>query len=176
MRTPDQEAESTSEMILLATSYRFECTLFRNLKLWWQPRSTERYNLVKQQLCRAMCEIDKLFNRAIASGTLRDLPVSLFVSISKLCLCEAIANSNSSKSCIPMVLALYTEMALDASETEANRSMALVYIHQDMLLLNELRDFPLIQRAVSIFEVVLEQKDLFKSVRERVLKSGGLLS
>lgn len=49
---------------------------------------------------------------------------------------------------------------MDANELPMTRSMARLQAHQKMLLLRRLQDFPVLERAVPVFEWVLSQKDL----------------
>lgn len=62
---------------------------------------------------------------------------------------------------IPMLLALHIETALDTSESDLIRSMARISIGQSMLALGELKEIPVIKRAIPIFEMVLAKKNLY---------------
>ena len=62
---------------------------------------------------------------------------------------------------IPMLLALHIETALDTSETDLIRSMARISIGQSLLALGELKEIPVIKRAIPIFEMVLAKKNLY---------------
>lgn len=62
---------------------------------------------------------------------------------------------------IPTLLALHIESALDTSETDLIRSMSRISIGQTILVLNELREIPVIKRAIPIFEMVLAKKNLY---------------
>lgn len=62
---------------------------------------------------------------------------------------------------IPTLLALHIESALDTSETDLVRSMSRISIGQTVLVLNELKEIPVIRRAIPIFEMVLAKKNLY---------------
>ncbi|KXH32951.1 hypothetical protein CSIM01_07578 [Colletotrichum simmondsii] len=97
---------------LIAASYRFECILYRTLKLHWKS-----------------------------------------IDISR--------NSN-----IPIALALHIETALDATESNATKSMSLIYIRQGLLILEQLKDSPVMKRVLSIFEWALTRSDLIPEVSQ----------
>lgn len=58
------------------------------------------------------------------------------------------------------LLALHIETALDADETEINRSMARISISQTILLLNQGREIPVLKRALPVFEEIIRKKNL----------------
>lgn len=62
---------------------------------------------------------------------------------------------------MPALLALHLEAALDASETELVRSMSRISISQTMLALNQLREIPVIKKAIPLFELILARKNLY---------------
>lgn len=66
----------------------------------------------------------------------------------------------SSITAMPTLLALHIESALDTSETDLIRSMSRLSISQTMLVLGELKEIPVIKRAIPIFEMVLSKKGL----------------
>lgn len=68
---------------LIAASYRFECILYRTLKLYWKPVDISRYDWAQGRLRCSIFELDTLFGRALASGELRSLPMSLCVFIAQ---------------------------------------------------------------------------------------------
>lgn len=65
--------------------------------------------------------------------------------------------------CVPTVLALHIEVALDASESDANRSRAHIYIRQGILFLKQREDLPTVRRTLGVLESVLAQKDLLST-------------
>ncbi|KAJ9143305.1 Fusaric acid cluster transcription factor FUB12 [Pleurostoma richardsiae] len=136
--------EAIWHTVLLATSYRFECIIYRLLRIWWQTKDPDRHWWAKKRLAAAMFELDTIIRRVVANGVLHKFPLSF-------------------KSCVPAVLALYIEVALDDSESDLTRSMARMHIIQGMLLLKQLQEFPSIQRALLAFDWVLTQKDLLSA-------------
>ncbi|EAU36048.1 predicted protein [Aspergillus terreus NIH2624] len=127
---------------LLGSSYRFESTICRSIRHAWQSRDTDRYEWAKARLRAAILELDAIARRISINGTIQKFPVSFMTAI-------------------PTLLALHIESALDTSETDLIRSMSRISIGQTMLVLNELREIPVIKRAMPIFEVVLAKKNLY---------------
>ncbi|KXH63636.1 hypothetical protein CNYM01_11731 [Colletotrichum nymphaeae SA-01] len=140
---------------LLAASYRFECIMYRTLKLHWKTVDTSRYDWARGRLRCSMFELDTLFGRALANGELRSLPMSF--------------NSN-----IPIALALHIETALDSAESNATKSMSLIYIRQGLLILEQLQDLPVMKRISSIFEWALSRLDLIPEVSQDKQVSDGI--
>ncbi|KAI5462052.1 hypothetical protein BGZ63DRAFT_423354 [Mariannaea sp. PMI_226] len=136
-----QHPENLWSTVLLAISYRFECILLRLLRLWWRRRNASWYEWAKKKLQSAIFELDTITGRTWLDGTLLTLPLSF-------------------KSCIHTALAIHIEMALDESGSEINRSMSQLSIQRSMLLLRELKDDPVLQQAIPIFERVLVQTNL----------------
>ncbi|KAH0424929.1 hypothetical protein CcaCcLH18_11249 [Colletotrichum camelliae] len=126
---------------LLAASYRLECILYRTLKFCWKTGDVTRHEWARARLRSSMFELNTLFGRTLANDQLRNLPMSF--------------NSN-----IPIALALHIEAALDATESNATKSMSLIYIRQGMLILEQLQDSPVMKRVLSIFEWALDRVDL----------------
>ncbi|KAJ6122689.1 hypothetical protein N7512_005154 [Penicillium capsulatum] len=126
---------------LLGSSYRFETTICRLIRNAWQSRDADRYTWAKERLHAAIFELDTIARRISAKGTIQKFPVS-FMTV------------------IPTLLALHIESALDTSETDLIRSMSRMSIGQTMLVLNELKEIPVIKRAIPIFEIVLAKKNL----------------
>lgn len=147
---------------LLGSSYRFESTICRSIRHAWQSRDTDRYEWAKARLRAAILELDAIARRISVNGTIQKFPVSLsvFNSFFFFLLLQS-SNSLSSMTAIPTLLALHIESALDTSETDLIRSMSRISIGQTMLVLNELREIPVIKRAMPIFEVVLAKKNLY---------------
>ncbi|KAG7055955.1 hypothetical protein JMJ77_0008406 [Colletotrichum scovillei] len=140
---------------LLAASYRFECILYRTIKLHWKTVDTSRYDWARGRLRCSLFELDTLFGRALANGELRSLPMSF--------------NSN-----IPIALALHIETALDSAESNATKSMSLIYIRQGLLILEQLQDLPVMKRISSIFEWALSRLDLIPEVSQDKQVSDGI--
>ncbi|KAL0776044.1 hypothetical protein CaCOL14_007331 [Colletotrichum acutatum] len=139
---------------LIAASYRFECILYRTLKLHWKSVDVSRHDWARGRLRCSMFELDTLFGRALANGELGSLPMSF--------------NSN-----IPIALALHIETALDAVESNATKSMSLIYIRQGLLILEQLQDLPVMKRILSIFEWALNRLDLIpEASRDKQLSDG----
>ncbi|KAK1522335.1 uncharacterized protein CCOS01_10047 [Colletotrichum costaricense] len=161
---------------LIAASYRFECILYRTLKLHWKSIDVSQYDWVRGRLRCSMFELDTLFGRALANGELRSLPMSLCVSPTespkienKRLTIEPGSNSN-----IPIALALHIETALDATESNATKSMSLIYIRQGLLILEQLQDSPVMKRVLSIFEWALTRLDLIPEVSQDKQVSDGV--
>ena len=63
-----------------AMSYRYECILCRLLRRRWrQAGHPGRAEWARQRLHSAMLELDTIARRVLASGTLLEYPVSLYV-------------------------------------------------------------------------------------------------
>ena len=61
-----------------AMSYRFECILCRLIRRrWQQPQHADWSEWAKQRLRFAILELDTVAMRVLASGTLREFPMSL---------------------------------------------------------------------------------------------------
>ncbi|KAH8738441.1 hypothetical protein BGZ61DRAFT_440039 [Ilyonectria robusta] len=126
---------------LRGSSYRFEFVICRLIRRRWQSRDAERCEWAKQRLRSAIFELDAIAGRMLANGTIQDFPVSFITAM-------------------PTLLALHIESALDTSETDLVRSMSRISISQMMLVLGELKEIPVIKRAIPIFEMVLSKKSL----------------
>ncbi|UQC90074.1 uncharacterized protein CLUP02_15605 [Colletotrichum lupini] len=161
---------------LIAASYRFECILYRTLKLHWKFIDVSRYDWVRGRLRCSMFELDTLFGRALANGELRSLPMSLCVSPTKSPNIEneRLTIDPGSNSNIPIALALHIETALDATESSATKSMSLIYIRQGLIILEQLQDSPVMKRVLSIFEWALTRLDLIPEVSQDKQLSGGV--
>ncbi|KAK7450972.1 hypothetical protein Landi51_05288 [Colletotrichum acutatum] len=123
---------------LIAASYRFECILYRTLKLHWKSVDVSRHDWARGRLRCSMFELDTLFGRALANA-----------------------------------LALHIETALDAVESNATKSMSLIYIRQGLLILEQLQDLPVMKRILSIFEWALNRLDLIpEASRDKQLSDG----
>lgn len=151
---------------LRGSSYRFEFVISRLIRRRWQSRDAERCEWAKQRLRSAMFELDAIAGRMLANGTIQDFPVSLYVHLSSFIsfaftIVPILTSSlNSSVTAMPTLLALHIESALDTSETDLTRSMSRISISQMMLVLGELKEIPVIKRAIPIFEMVLSKKGL----------------
>ncbi|KAK1531711.1 hypothetical protein CPAR01_11360 [Colletotrichum paranaense] len=161
---------------LIAASYRFECILYRTLKLHWKSIGVSQYDWVRGRLRCSMFELDTLFGRALANGELRSLPMSLCVSPTESPKIEneRLTIEPGSNSNIPIALALHIETALDADESNATKSMSLIYIRQGLLILEQLQDSPVMKRVLSIFEWALIRLDLIPEVSQDKQLSGGV--
>ena len=62
---------------LLATSYRFECVIYRILRTWWQDKDPEQHVWAKNRLRASIFELDTIIGRIVASDTLLKFPLSL---------------------------------------------------------------------------------------------------
>ncbi|KAI3546636.1 hypothetical protein CSPX01_04291 [Colletotrichum filicis] len=161
---------------LIAASYRFECILYRTLKLHWKSIDVSRYDWVRGRLRCSMFELDTLFGRALANGELRSLPMSLCVSPTESPKIEneRLTIEPGSNSNIPIALALHIETALDATESNATKSMSLIYVRQGLLILEQLQDSPVMKRVLSIFEWALTRLDLIPEVSQDKQLCGGV--
>ncbi|KAK1486949.1 hypothetical protein CABS01_13082 [Colletotrichum abscissum] len=161
---------------LIAASYRFECILYRTLKLHWKSIDVSRYDWVRVRLRCSMFELDTLFGRALANGELRSLPMSLCVSPTESPKIEneRLTIEPGSNSNIPIALALHIETALDATESSATKSMSLIYIRQGLIILEQLQDSPVMKRVLSIFEWALTRLDLIPEVSQDKQVSDGV--
>src|SRR4051812_23016297 len=63
-----------------ALSYRFECILCRLIRRsWQQSQHADWSEWAKKRLRSAILELDTIAMRVLASGTLQDFPISLYV-------------------------------------------------------------------------------------------------
>jgi hypothetical protein len=68
-------------LTMQAVSYRFECVLCRLIRhCWQQTQHADWSEWAKQRLRSAILELDTITKRVLASGTLQDFPISLYVS------------------------------------------------------------------------------------------------
>lgn len=152
---------------LRGSSYRFESIICRLIRRRWQSRNVERCEWAKQRLRSAIFELDAIAGRMLANGTIQEFPVSLYVHLSAFIsfvftIVPILTSSlYSSITVMPTLLALHIESALDTSETDLIRSMSRISISQTMLVLGELKEIPVIKRAIPIFEMVLSKKSLY---------------
>lgn len=67
-------------LTMQAVSYRFECVLCRLIRrCWQQTQHADWSEWAKQRLRSAILELDTITKRVLASGTLQDFPISLYV-------------------------------------------------------------------------------------------------
>lgn len=67
-------------LTMQAVSYRFECVLCRLIRrCWQQTQHADWSEWAKQRLQSAILELDTITKRVLASGTLQDFPISLYV-------------------------------------------------------------------------------------------------
>ncbi|RMJ17995.1 hypothetical protein CDV36_002310 [Fusarium kuroshium] len=128
----------------LAVSYRFEAIMCRLLRRCWRSRNVSGSEWAKQRLRSAIFELDTIAKRVLANGTIRKFPITFVTTM-------------------PALLALHIETALDPSETDLVRSMAKLSINQTMLVIDQVKDFPAISRALPAFEMVLSKKNLYST-------------
>ncbi|KAH7109788.1 hypothetical protein EDB81DRAFT_375234 [Dactylonectria macrodidyma] len=126
---------------LLASSYRFECILLRLMCPRWQSRDLTRSEWTKCRLRLAVFELDTIVGRMLANNALSEVPLSF-------------------TTCIPILLALHIETALDTAELDVTRSMSRISISQAMLVLKHMAEIPPIQQILPIFERVLARHNL----------------
>ncbi|KAJ3548622.1 hypothetical protein NM208_g921 [Fusarium decemcellulare] len=126
---------------LMASSYRFECILLRSLRPWWEQQDVTRSDWAKRRLRSAMFELDSIIGRMLTNDMLSSIPLSLATSI-------------------PILLVLHIESILDASDSEANKSISRVFIGQDMLILRRLSELPTINQVLPTFERVLTRYNI----------------
>lgn len=67
-------------MVLIATSYRFQCMLFRWLRKHWEANDSLLSENANSCLKLAMYELDAMIGRALAYDMLRNLPIALYVN------------------------------------------------------------------------------------------------
>lgn len=157
-------------LAMQAMGYRFECILCRLIRrCWQQTHHADWSEWVKQRLRSAILELDTITKRVLASGTLQDFPISLYVpSI----LFSPFPDLQSAKiwisndrltsiTTIIALLALHIESALDTAETDLVRSMAQISISQTMLVLTQGKEIPALKRALPLFEEILAKKNLY---------------
>ncbi|KAK2928006.1 hypothetical protein FoTM2_010867 [Fusarium oxysporum f. sp. vasinfectum] len=126
---------------LLASSYRFECILLRLFRPKWQSLDTERSEQARRQLRYAMFELDTIAGRMLTCNTLLEAPLAFCT-------------------CIPILVALHVEIALDPSESEVNQSISRISISRLMLILNQMKEIPSIAQVLPVFEHVLAKRNL----------------
>lgn len=156
---------------LQGTSYRFECILCRWIRRGWQqPPPADWSDWVKERLQSAILELDAIFMRILASGTLLEYPMSLYVPsiLPNLPMFRHARRTHSttnnyhvSVTTITVLLALRIESALDPAETDLVRSMSRISISQEMLVLTQGKEIPVLKRALPIFEEILAKHDLY---------------
>lgn len=74
---PCSVQENLEAIVLLATSFRFECILYHTLRRHYSTLDNAKHSRANQQLKTAMLEVDNLIGRAMTDGLLRMLPLSL---------------------------------------------------------------------------------------------------
>lgn len=138
---PCSVQENLEAIVLLATSFRFECILYHTLRRHYSTLDNAKHSRANQQLKTAMLEVDNLIGRAMTDGLLRMLPLS-FVN------------------CVLTVITLRLESIADPNEPPMLKSMAIAYAQHELLLLRSLRDLPLVERCLILLELIIEHKRL----------------
>ncbi|KAL6694219.1 hypothetical protein J3F84DRAFT_378899 [Trichoderma pleuroticola] len=128
-------------IVLIATSYRFQCMLFRWLRKHWEAKNSLLSENANRCLRLAMYELDAMIGRALAYDMLRNLPIAFLI-------------------CAPAVFALHLEIVLKFSEPDELKSRSLIYIQQSLISMTQCRDLPQIQVALGVAEWVLAKKAL----------------
>lgn len=62
--------------------------------------------------------------------------------------------------CVLTVLVLRIESAADIQEPAISRNMAITYIQQDLMVLQELRDLPSVEGALDLMEKVIQYRGI----------------
>ncbi|KAL7911545.1 hypothetical protein GGI35DRAFT_443036 [Trichoderma velutinum] len=140
-------------IVLIATSYRFQCMLFRWLRKHWEVKDSLLSENANECLKLAMYELDAIIGRALAYDMLRNLPVAFLI-------------------CAPAVLALHLEIVLRSSESDDLKSRSLIYIQQSLIFMKQCRDLPQIQVALGVAEWVLTKKALLPNWSREVFPNG----
>ncbi|KAH8652128.1 fungal-specific transcription factor domain-containing protein [Xylariales sp. PMI_506] len=135
------DGENVIPIVLMATSYRYECIFYRTLRKLYMSNGQDQQGWIYQRLKNTMLELDTLVGKAITSDIVQRLPLN-FVN------------------CVYTVLALRTELAVDAQESAINRSMAYTYIRQGLLFLHQIRTMPTVDWVLRVFDYVFVQKNL----------------
>ncbi|EHK25589.1 uncharacterized protein TRIVIDRAFT_229678 [Trichoderma virens Gv29-8] len=140
-------------IVLIATSYRFQCMLFRWLRKHWEGKDSLLSENANNCLKLAMYELDAIIGRALVHDMLRNLPVAFLT-------------------CAPAVLALHLEIVLKSSEPDEVKSRSLIYIHQSLISMKQCRDLPHIRVALEVAKWVLAKKSLLPNWSREVVPSG----
>ncbi|KAL6818121.1 hypothetical protein GGI42DRAFT_309385 [Trichoderma sp. SZMC 28013] len=151
---PDQDPHDNPwHIVLIATSYRFQCMLFRWLRKHWEVKDSSLSENANSCLKLVMYELDAMIGRALAYNMLRNLPIAFSI-------------------CAPAVLALHLEIVLKSSEPDEIKSRSLIYIQQSLIFMKQCRDLPQIQVALGVAEWVLAKKALLPNWSGEVFPNG----
>ncbi|KAK0761551.1 hypothetical protein N5P37_006504 [Trichoderma harzianum] len=140
-------------IVLIATSYRFQCMLFRWLRKHWEVKDSLLSENANSCLKLAMYELDAMIGRALAYDMLRNLPIAFLI-------------------CAPAVLALHLEIVLKSAEPDELKSRSLIYIQQSLICMKQCRDLPQIEVALGVAEWVLAKKALLPNWSHEVVPNG----
>ncbi|KAI9902270.1 hypothetical protein N3K66_004087 [Trichothecium roseum] len=138
---PKNPGDSVLPLTLMATSYRLECILYREMRKRCRPEDEDRQSWASQRLRVSLHELDTLIGRTMVLE-LQDLLSMGMVS------------------CASTSLALRIESALSDTESEINKSLTHVYIRQGIAFFRQMRDMPTVKESIRLFEWVLKEKGL----------------
>ncbi|UPL02224.1 hypothetical protein LCI18_013158 [Fusarium solani-melongenae] len=141
LQIEDTSLFNMSYSFLIGCSYRFECILLRVLRPRWKSRDPAEGQWVTSRLRSAMFELDTTIGKILASNGIPKLPMSFTL-------------------CIPILLALHIEIALDEGEPDVTRSVSRISISQSMLLLKQTADIPIMHGIFASFERFLARHRL----------------
>jgi hypothetical protein len=138
---PEAARDNILPILLMATSYRIECVLYRAIRIGYQAKDEGRSSWAKQRLQVAMLELDTLIGKVMTYGLYESVTLNIV-------------------SCAITSLALRIDFVLSSSEPEASKVIAHVYIRQNMAFLMQLQHLPSVKSTVSMFEWVINQRGL----------------
>ncbi|KAJ3549754.1 hypothetical protein NM208_g329 [Fusarium decemcellulare] len=133
LQIQDISSFQISYSFLSGCSYRFECILLRVLLPRWKSRNLSQSEWIASRLRSAMFELDTIIGRLLASNRIPEMPMSFNL-------------------CIPILLALHIEIALNRGEQEMTRSISRIFISQSMLLLRQMAEVPPMNGILASFE------------------------